>query len=453
MNASNRKQLIQNLSKSAIFAITVATIAGQALAEKPQPSAATLTLLSEINEVLANTADSEGLSQETLVQLAESVLWTNEPSVDIASSEPALLSSYSGAKLTNNNGEIAYIAINTSAVETVVSFPDTYSMNVPADGFAIRLQNFGHNYYILDFGGKIVVDGRDFLIATPGTAIELPYVGDGRSYTFTDSGMSLDSGAITVNGAMEVFGTDGDDDFDFRGLETSPSSVINLNGGIGIDAIYGPNFESINWNISGVDTGSADFNITFKNIESITGSQGSDIFEIETDGSITGTIDGNSLEITSTDNIEIEGSISAVDSLIITAQSTITLSANSQPGNAGIEADETTTPTINTATLTLGTSDVTHTIQLDTDAFVSESNSGEIAVFEIDSSLVQSDSVELTITVESATSGLVSEATIESDTSNEKTSTNDESGGGSFNLFSLLIFGFLSLVHIRKTKN
>lgn len=275
MNTSNRNNLLTNLSRIAIFAIAVSATAGQAWADKPKPTAATLTLLSEINKVLAGTEDSEGLSQETLVQLAESVLWTNEPYIDLASSEPALLSSYAGAKLTNNNGEIAYIAINTSAVETVVSFPDTYSMNVPADGFAIRLQNFGHNYYILDFGGKIIVDGRDFLIATTGAAIELPYVGDGRSYIFTDSGMSLDSGAITVNGAIEVFGTDGDDDFDFSGLETNLDFGIFLDGREGLDTLRSSNFDSTIYLDADSDTYSKEnHGFHINNFEQIIGGEG-----------------------------------------------------------------------------------------------------------------------------------------------------------------------------------
>ncbi len=430
--------------------MVIVAIASQAWAKKPQHTPATLTLLTEINDVLASTADSEGLSQETLVRLAESVLWTTEPSVDLASSEPTLLSSYSGAKLTNEAGKIAYIAINTSAEATVVSFPDTYSINVPADGFAIRLKNFGHYFSVLEFGGEIVVDGSDFLIATPGTAIDLPYVGNGRNYNFTDSGMNLDSGEITVNGAVEVIGTDGNDNFDFRGLETSPSPIISLDGGLGTDTIYGPNFDNVAWIISAGYSGSVDGNITFENIESIAGGQGSNNLEIESDDASIGSIDGIQVEsdTTVTWTMTAETAAQIINAVTLTA---INFDPNANTLSAQIETDTITSGSI-TAAETESTLSGTHS------AVITQQDETD-TIQAVPVTTITDDTFELTPTStsdEEPTSTVedsTSEDSSKADSSIEKSSTNDESGGGSFNLFSLLIFGFLSLIHTRKTKN
>lgn len=503
MNTSNRKQLIQILSKSAIFAIAIATIAGQAWAEKPQPSAATLTLLSEINEVLANTEDSEGLSQETLAQLAESVLWTTEPEVVLASSEPAILSSYPGAKLSNVTGEIAYIAINTSAEATVVSFTDSYSMNVPADGFAIRLQNFGHTFSILEFGGEIIVDGNDFFIATSGAAIELPYVEDSRTYSFSDDGMRITSQDIFVSGALEIMGTASDDTFDFSGLNTPLERSIYIDGRDGTDSILTPNFDTTiyfgvtkdnisnsglgfyienierivggegqntlhvanienTWQISDTDSGtiqtSSGSEVSFQNFNNLVGDSEVDTFSISNNGVISETLSGDS-------NITIEGNAVNLSSPHFDSSIQITDSSSLVVGDISFTPDNFSIINGGNETTLSGTTNIVITQQDEAGTIEAHPVSiGTItnAIFELtttstndeeatsveDATTEDSSHEEPTTSVEDTTT----EDSSEAEFSNEKSSTNDESGGGSFNLFSLLILSFLSFAHTRKTK-
>ncbi|MFL0803358.1 MAG: hypothetical protein K6L81_06545 [Agarilytica sp.] len=198
-----------------------------------------LTLLQNINTAI--TADSEGFSYETLTALSATLLSTDNPLVELATFTGELTAGYAGAKLSNNEGLSLYLALNPLSETHTVSYGDEYSIALGSHSVAIRLAGFDDRFSVDDFGGELILKGSGFSVKTTLEALSTDFDSEERLYLFTDTGMHVNGEGISVTGILEIDGTSADDTFDFSQRTTPLTNSLILNGAEGTDSVIGQN--------------------------------------------------------------------------------------------------------------------------------------------------------------------------------------------------------------------
>ncbi len=254
-----------------------------------------LTLLRDMQAALSASAEPSTFTYDDFTQLSALLLGTDNPLVEVATLSNELSGGYPGAKLSNNDGQAIYLAVNPLSSASDVTYGDGISASLEPNGMYISLQSFAGRYSVTDFGGEFVLDGTDFSVTTTRDQLETPSPTNGRYYAFSDEGLSVDDDAIYLTGVINVVGTDADDTFDLSQTTSSATYPSYLNGGLGSDTLIGSNSGSgYTWQIGGENQGSVGTSnlqsMNFEAVESLVGGNSEDIFEISAtfDGTISG---------------------------------------------------------------------------------------------------------------------------------------------------------------------
>ncbi|MES2101762.1 MAG: LEPR-XLL domain-containing protein, partial [Pseudomonadota bacterium] len=117
-----------------------------------------------------------------------------------------------------------------------------------------------------------------------GVVIDLTYIDDASVLTK----VTLGNAVVGVT-SLEVFGGAGDDRFTADAL--GAGVLLTIHGDAGTDTLIGPDAATA-WTINAANAGFATGVTGFDSIENLTGRSGVDTFNLQTAGSISGTIDG-----------------------------------------------------------------------------------------------------------------------------------------------------------------
>ena len=184
------------------------------------------------------------------------------------------------------------------------SFTDTYNLTVNGDQLANKNDNF--------------VISRD---SAGGTEVSL----NGQVAWFDPATAGFQGtplNAITVNGLT------GNDSItiDYSNGNPIPTGGLTVNGGTGANNLTATG-RSNTWSITGTNSGTLNGNVTFSNIENLTGGSSNDRFQFSSGGSISGNIDGG---IGGTDTLDYSALAGPI---------TVNLQSDSAPGIGGTFSD------------------------------------------------------------------------------------------------------------------
>ena len=120
--------------------------------------------------------------------------------------------------------------------------------------------------------------------------------------TLTSLTLNLGTGtnSVTINaldpafvGTLTIQGSTGDDTVTF--VEKTGSAAYTFNGGAGTDTLVGPDAGNT-WTVTGTGAGSLNGELDFTGVENLTGGAGADTFTIATGGSVSGIVDGGTID-------------------------------------------------------------------------------------------------------------------------------------------------------------
>ena len=176
---------------------------------------------------------------------------------------------------------------------TAVDNPVTIDGNTGNDMFNVspmarNLDNLDGTLSVLDADGVNTLNVNDQNNPNPDTyTMTLFTVSRTNSasinYAFLGTDVNLNAG--TGNNIFEVAST--------------PFADVTFHGGAGLDTLVAPNFSST-FDITGVNSGTLDTNLSFSFVENLRGNTGDDEFKFGALGFISGTVDGQGAPTRST---------------------------------------------------------------------------------------------------------------------------------------------------------
>jgi len=202
-------------------------------------------LLSDFKSARETLASGEGLSESDYKKLGALIGFNAEADVVFANTSE-LMTPYAGVRLSNVDGQMLYLAMNTTASELMVEFPDGYSLLLSPESVAVSGKTFNDvsiNVSIMNviFG----LQGEAFSIVAPVAGINadpknwdrvINTMGDGR-IVVGSTGIelinvnSIDASFVDQGVVLDVFlESDGNDKYPKTIVGSQQQDEINIHG-------------------------------------------------------------------------------------------------------------------------------------------------------------------------------------------------------------------------------
>lgn len=317
---------IQKLSALLVIVLLAHTVCAQST-DSLESNASHLTITEYLtSEPLYLTS---GMTEDDANLLATLVLGFEAPTIELFHPLSAQPTQYYGIRITSVLGESVYISINDSTNTEII---DILDKQIPTlgQGFGVLFTNFTQAISIDSFGGEILLNGQNSAFSFK-AAYEWEAA---HTYYFYKTPTANTTADVLLNGALKILGNSNNNRFDFSGITANQNSIVNINGGAGVDELIGPNVDT-KWEVSlptehtdpwliseqtypSIVTISIQNEVVAKlgNIENLIGGTGADTFNLTT--SFDGSIDGGQnssitfqVAVTSPGMREIEGCNSA----------------------------------------------------------------------------------------------------------------------------------------------
>ncbi len=171
----------------------------------------TLTILAN---TLADKDPGEGISQDELVAAVTNLLGTDEPYVDLASSDPALAGGYAGGRFSNMAGATIFISLNPSQESTLVTHSDSSEVSLASGNMAISFSGFSRDIYVSVYDAGLIFDGGRGSLSAPMTSFastsEAP---EEFNWAITGINTGTIEGVVQFSGAHSLIGSPNSDTF------------------------------------------------------------------------------------------------------------------------------------------------------------------------------------------------------------------------------------------------
>ena len=271
----------------------------------------TLTILAD---TLADKDPGEGLSQDELVAAVTNLLGTDEPYVDLASSDPALAGGYAGGRFSNMAGATIFISFNPSQESTLVTHIDSSEVSLASGNMAISFSGFSRDIYVSVYDAGLIFDGARGSLSAPITSFASTSEAPGEfNWTITGINTGTIEGVVQFSGAHSLIGSPGGDTFMLEqgGLNSSIISAGNVSIVDGNYVLIGNSdnnwFTNVNNDTSLTTDCDSNTNSSTINTNSSTISSTNDSYTLNIEPTCSIQTFSGSINLSNTDTLEIIG--------------------------------------------------------------------------------------------------------------------------------------------------